>query len=142
VAMGGNDTQTLKAFLEAEHYEGPSLILAYSHCIAHGINMQKGLDHQKAAVDSGYWPLFRFHPDLLREGKNPLVLDSKPPKIRLQEYAYQENRYRMLAQSHPEEAKRLMEQAQKEVLKRWKLYEHLASLDYSSFASSSKASHP
>lgn len=126
IAMGGNDTQTLKAFLEAEAYEGPSLIIAYSHCIAHGIDMQKGLEHQKMAVESGYWPIFRYHPNRVQEGKNPFQLDCKPPRLKLQEFAYRENRYRMLTQSHPEEAKQLMERAQQEVLERWKLYEYLA----------------
>ncbi|MEK7484029.1 MAG: thiamine pyrophosphate-dependent enzyme, partial [Planctomycetota bacterium] len=126
VAMGGNDTQTLKAFLEAEAYEGPSLIIAYSHCIAHGIDMQKGLSHQKMAVESGYWPIFRYNPDRAKEGQNPFQLDCKAPRLKLQEFVYQENRYRMLTQSHPEEAKHLMERAQQEVLERWKLYEYLA----------------
>ena len=131
VAMGANDAHTIKAFLEAEAYEGPSLIIAYSHCIAHGINMAKGLEQQKLAVDSGHWPLFRYNPNNLLEGKNPLKLDSKEPKIRLQDYIYTETRYKMLTKSHPEEAKILLKLAQEDVLKRWKLYEQMASFDFS-----------
>lgn len=125
VAMGSNDLQTLKAFTEAEAYEGPSLIIAYSHCIAHGINMEKALDSQKAAVDSGYWQLFRFNPDLLKEGQSPFKLDSKPPKIKFEDYAYKETRYKMLTKSNPEHAKYLLKLAQEEVNKRWKHYEKL-----------------
>jgi pyruvate-ferredoxin/flavodoxin oxidoreductase len=105
IAMGSNDLQTLKAIIEAEAYDGPSLIIAYSHCIAHGINMAKGMDNQKGAVDSGYWPLFRYNPDNVDEGKNPLKMDSKAPKIKLSEYAYKETRYKMLTKSKPEVAK-------------------------------------
>ncbi len=131
VAMGANDTQTLRAFLEAEAYDGPSIIIAYSHCIAHGINIAKGMEHQKAAVESAYWPLFRFNPLLIKEGKNPLKLDSKPPKISVQDYAYRETRYKMLTKFKPEDAKRLMELAQKHVNMKWHYYEQLASIDYS-----------
>ncbi len=131
VAMGANDLQTIRAFLEAEAYNGPSIIIAYSHCIAHGINMAKGLESQELAVDSGYWPLFRYNPDLVKEGKNPLKLDSKPPKIKLEEYAYRETRYKMLTKSHPDVAKHLMKLAQQEVNQRWKLYERMAGFDYS-----------
>jgi pyruvate-ferredoxin/flavodoxin oxidoreductase len=126
VAMGYNDMQTIRAFLEAEAYDGPSLIIAYSHCIAHGIDMAKGMNHQKAAVESGHWPLYRYNPMTAAEGKNPLKLDSKAPKIRFDEYAYMETRYKMLTKSNPEEAKRLMVLAQEDVVKRWKIYEHLA----------------
>ncbi|PKL89690.1 MAG: pyruvate:ferredoxin (flavodoxin) oxidoreductase [Ignavibacteriae bacterium HGW-Ignavibacteriae-2] len=132
IAMGSNDTQTLKAFLEAEAFEGPSIILAYSHCIAHGINMAKGMENQKLAVDSGYWPLFRFNPENLLEGKNPLKIDSKAPKIKLEEYTYKETRYKMLTKSNPEGAKELLKQAQAHLLKKWKLYEQMAGFDYSS----------
>jgi pyruvate-ferredoxin/flavodoxin oxidoreductase len=131
VAMGSNDLQTLRALLEAEAYDGPSIVIAYSHCIAHGINMAKGMDNQKAAVDSGYWPLFRFNPDNVAEGKNPLKLDSKAPKIKLEDYAYKETRYKMLTKFNPEGAKELMKQAQAEVLKKWKVYEQMAEFDYS-----------
>lgn len=131
IAMGSNDLQTLKAFIEAEAYDGPSLIIAYSHCIAHGINMAKGMDSQKLAVDSGYWPLFRYNPDNLKEGKNPLKLDSKAPKIKLEDYIYQETRYKMLTKFAPDAAKMLKEQAQEYVLNKWKLYEQIAAFDYS-----------
>jgi pyruvate-ferredoxin/flavodoxin oxidoreductase len=128
VAMGGNDTQTVKAFREAEAYDGPSLVIAYSHCIAHGYNLVHGMEQQKAAVQSGYWPLFRFNPLLAAEGKNPFQLDSKPATIPLKKYAYNETRYTMLAQSKPEAAQELLEEAQKDVNSRWKLYEHWAAL--------------
>jgi pyruvate-ferredoxin/flavodoxin oxidoreductase len=126
VAMGANDAHTVKAILEAEAYDGPSLIIAYSHCIEHGIDMAKGLQQQKLAVDSGHWILYRYNPALRDEGKNPLQLDSKTPKIPLKDYAYNETRYRMLAQSNPEAAERLLALAQAEVLARWARYEKLA----------------
>jgi len=126
VAMGANDMHTIRAFLEAEAYDGPSLIIAYSHCIAHGINMTNGMNNQKAAVESGHWPLFRYNPLLAREGKNPLKLDSKPPKIKFEEYAYLETRYKMLTKSNPEEAKRLMALAEADTRRRYQLYEELA----------------
>lgn len=126
IAMGANDRQTLQAFLEAESYPGPSLIIAYSHCIAHGINMAKGLEQQSLATQSGHWPLYRFDPRLAEEGKNPFQLDSKEPSIPLKQYAYNENRYRMLEQSNPVVAAQLMEGAQEAVKERWKKYEELA----------------
>jgi pyruvate-ferredoxin/flavodoxin oxidoreductase len=126
VAMGHNDMQTIKAFIEAEAYQGPSLIIAYSHCIAHGIDMAKGMTNQKAAVESGHWPLYRFNPLLAREGKNPLKLDSKAPKIRFEDYAYMETRYKMLTKSNPQAAKALMALAEEDVKERWKRYEHMA----------------
>ncbi len=126
IAMGSNDRQTLHAIQEAESYDGPSLIIAYSQCIAHGIDMAKGMDQQKLAVDSGYWPLFRFDPRLKAEGKNPMQLDSKPPRIPLKDYAYNENRYRILTITDPERAKMLMEKAQEAVWDRWNQYEALA----------------
>jgi len=128
VAMGANDAHTIKAFLEAEAYDGPSLIIAYSHCIAHGINMAKGMDQQKLAVKSGYWPLYRYNPALKAEGKNPLQLDSKAPAIPLRDYIYNETRYRMLAQSDPEAAEHLLTLAQEAVNERWHKYEQLASI--------------
>jgi pyruvate-ferredoxin/flavodoxin oxidoreductase len=130
VAMGANDMQCVKAFLEAESYDGPSLIIAYSHCIAHGIDMTRGMQNQKAAVDSGYWLLYRYDPRLAQQGKNPLLLDSKAPKIPLKDYAYMETRYKMLTLSKPEEAKRLLELAQQDVMSRYRLYQQLASLSY------------
>jgi pyruvate-ferredoxin/flavodoxin oxidoreductase len=128
VAMGASDRQTIRAFLEAESYVGPSLVIAYSTCIAHGINMRLGMDQEKLAVRCGYWPLYRYDPRRRAEGQNPLQLDSKPPSIPLKEYAYNENRYRMLSQSHPEAAERLLGEAQQAVLERWRRYEHMASM--------------
>jgi len=132
VAMGANDAHTLKAFLEAEAYDGPSLIIAYSHCIAHGIEMVNGLAQQKAAVECGYWPLFRYNPDLAAKGEPPMKLDSKPPKMPLSEYIYNETRFKMLTKSDPARAKMLLEQAQADVTSRWKVYEQLASVNFTS----------
>jgi len=126
IAMGSSDAQTVKAIIEAEAYDGPSIIIAYSHCIAHGINMQLGLDQQKLAVDSGYWPLYRYNPDLIDEGKNPFTLDSKAPKIPLRNFAYNETRYKMLTKTHPENAKKLIELAQQDVNEKWDYYSGLA----------------
>jgi pyruvate-ferredoxin/flavodoxin oxidoreductase len=128
VAMGSSDMHTVKAFLEAEAWNGPSLIIAYSHCIAHGYDLSKGLDQQKLAVNSGYWPLFRYNPALAAEGKNPFQLDSRPPSISLKDYVYNETRYTMLAKSNPESAKKLLELAQQDVATRWKLYADMAAL--------------
>jgi len=128
IAMGAGDLQTVRAFAEAEAYDGPSLIIAYSHCIAHGINMRTAMDNQKAAVQSGHWPMYRYNPDLGKEGKNPLQLDSKKPKIKFAEYAYLENRYTMLTKTDPEEAKRLLNQAQHDAEARWTFYEQLAAI--------------
>jgi pyruvate-ferredoxin/flavodoxin oxidoreductase len=126
IAMGANDAQTLRAFLEAEAYDGPSLIIAYSHCIAHGIDMTQGLSQQKLATESAYWPLYRFDPRLRGTGKNPFQLDSRAPKVALKDYMYKENRYRMLAQSHPETAAKLLTAAEKAVAKRWQHYAAMA----------------
>jgi pyruvate-ferredoxin/flavodoxin oxidoreductase len=128
VAMGASDQQTLRAFLDAEAYDGPSLIIAYSHCIAHGIDMRKGLDQQRLAVQSGYWPLYRYNPTLANEGKNPLVIDSKSPSIPLEQYAYNETRYRMLAQSDPTRAEALMRTAQRDVQANWQRYHDMATV--------------
>ncbi len=126
IAMGANDAQTIKAIQEAEAFDGPAILIAYSHCIAHGIDIAKGMTQQKLAVDSGYWILYRYNPALRAAGKNPLQLDSGAPKIAFKDYAYNETRYRMLAQSHPQEADRLMKQAQDLVNTHWKRYEELA----------------
>ena len=126
VAMGANDMQTIRAFMEAEAYDGPSLIIAYSHCIAHGINMTTGMTNQKAAVDCGHWPLYRYNPMLAREGKNPLRLDSKAPKIKFEDYAYTEARYKMLTKSNPAEAKRLMALAEEDARRRYRIFEEMA----------------
>jgi pyruvate-ferredoxin/flavodoxin oxidoreductase len=128
VAMGASDMQTVKAFLEAEAYNGPSIIIAYCHCIAHGYDLVHGLDQQKAAVQSGYWPLFRFNPELAKEGKNPLQLDSRAPTLPLEKYIYNETRYTMLTRSNPDAARQLFKAAQEEVLKRWKMYEYWAAM--------------
>lgn len=126
VAMGASDTQTVRALLEAEAYDGPSLIIAYSHCIAHGYDMAHGLDQQKAAVASGYWPLFRYDPRLAAQDKNPLQLDSKAPTLPLEKYVYNETRYTMLKQSNEAAAEKLLALGKKDVAARWKLYETLA----------------
>ncbi|HEY2385504.1 MAG TPA: pyruvate:ferredoxin (flavodoxin) oxidoreductase [Candidatus Binatia bacterium] len=126
VAMGAKDEHTLKSFLEAEAYPGASLIIAYSHCIAHGINMTTAMQNQKAAVDAGQWLLYRYHPDRAARGENPLQLDSPAPKIPVERFMYLENRFKMLTKSQPEDAKRLLQAAQDDVDARWKLYEHLA----------------
>ena len=126
IAMGANDTQTVNAFLEAEAHNGPSLIIAYSQCIAHGIDMAKGMTQQKLAVESGCWPLYRYNPALAADNKNPFVLDSRDPKIAVKDYIYTEGRYRMLQQSDPEIAKELLEAAQHAVTHRWEQYKLLA----------------
>ena len=128
IAMGANDAQTVKALIEAEAYDGPSLILAYSHCIAHGINMRKGFDTQKQAVQSGHYPLFRYNPDLAAQGKNPLTLDSKEPSISYEDFAYNQTRFKMLTKSRPEAAKQFLKESQAEVKARWRFYENLSEL--------------
>jgi len=130
VAMGASDRQTLQAFREAEAYEGPSLIIAYTHCIAHGINMKLGLQQQDLAVKSGVWPLYRYNPELAAQGENPLLIDSKEPSIPVKEYAYNETRYRMLLQSDEERAEMLMEKAQNDAESRWNLYQQMANMHY------------
>jgi pyruvate-ferredoxin/flavodoxin oxidoreductase len=132
VALGANDAQTIRAYLDAESYNGPSLIIAYSHCIAHGIDMVKGNSQQKAAVDSGHWLLYRYDPRLSHQGKNPMTLDSKPPSIPLKNYAYAETRYKMLTLSNPEEAKRLLKLAENDIMARHQYYQQLAGLDFES----------
>jgi pyruvate-ferredoxin/flavodoxin oxidoreductase len=127
VAMGARDEHTLRAFLEAESYPGPSLILAYSHCIAHGIDMARGMQHQKQAVDSGRWLLYRHDPRRVAAGENPLVLDSRTPTLPVAEAMATENRFRMLGYSHPEQARALARQAQVQVQERWDHYHRLAS---------------
>jgi pyruvate-ferredoxin/flavodoxin oxidoreductase len=131
VAMGASDAQCVRAFLEAESYPGPSLVIAYAHCIAHGINMTTGFDQQKAAVASGAWVLYRFDPRLIAEGKNPLQLDSKPPSISFEEYAYKETRFKMLTKSMPQRAAELLKSGQKDVTSRYNLYRQMAEMDYS-----------
>ena len=133
VAMGANPQQTLLAMREAERYPGPSLILAYSHCIAHGIDMRLGLRQQALAVASGYWPLVRYNPVLRQTGKQPFVLDSPRPTMKLADYAYTEMRYKLLQRNQPDEAERLMKLAQEAVDLRWATYEYMAKQDPSQF---------
>jgi pyruvate-ferredoxin/flavodoxin oxidoreductase len=126
VAMGAKDEHTLKAFLEAEAYDGPSIIIAYSHCIAHGIDMTTAMSNQKAAVDTGQWLLYRYHPERTLNGENPLTLDSRTPSKKLQDYLLMETRFKMLTKSKPEDAKVLWAKAQQDVLARYHFYEYLA----------------
>ncbi len=126
VAMGADDQQTLKAFLEAEAYDGPSLIVAYSHCIAHGIDMRKGLAQQKLGVQSGHWMLYRYNPELTGEGQHPLAIDSKAPSVPLEQYVYNETRYRMLQQSDEHRAEELLAEAKQDIKARWAHYQELA----------------
>jgi pyruvate-ferredoxin/flavodoxin oxidoreductase len=130
VAMGASDQQTLNAFLEADAYAGPSLIIAYSHCIQQGIDTRKGLEQQKLAVQSGYWPLYRYNPRLMDEGKNPLIIDSKDPTIPLEQYVYNETRYRMLVQSDEQRAEALLKLAKQDVKQRWEFYRQMAAMHY------------
>jgi pyruvate-ferredoxin/flavodoxin oxidoreductase len=130
VAMGANDQQTLRAMLEAESYDGPSLIIAYSHCIAHGYDMAKGLEQQKLAVQSGHWPLYRYDPRLAAQGQNPLIIESKEPSIPISQYAYNETRYKMLTQMDEDRAEQLMREAQHDAKSRWTLYQQMAAMHY------------
>jgi pyruvate-ferredoxin/flavodoxin oxidoreductase len=138
VAMGSSDMQTLKAFLEAEAYDGPSLIIAYSHCIAHGYDLINGLEQQKAAVQSGYWPLYRYNPDLVKLGKNPFQLDSKPPVLPLEKYIYNETRYTMLKHSDPQAAKLLLQFAEEDVRNHWRVYQNMAAMPVAGAAKEAK----
>ena len=131
VAMGSNDTQTVKAFMEAERYDGPSIIIAYSHCIAHGYNLKDGMKHQKLAVDSGIWQMYRFNPEAEKEGKNPLRLDYKEPKIPVEDYMNTETRFNMVNKMNPQAAKEFIAHAQEQADKRWKKYSHLAKMEAS-----------
>ncbi|TAF20772.1 MAG: pyruvate:ferredoxin (flavodoxin) oxidoreductase, partial [Nostocales cyanobacterium] len=126
VAMGAKDEHTLRAFLEAEAYDGPSLIIAYSHCVAHGINMATAMQNQKAAVDSGRWLLYRYHPDRVHQGLNPLQLDSRTPRIPVENSMYMENRFKMLTKMNPATAKELLQEAQSDINARWQMYQYLA----------------
>jgi pyruvate-ferredoxin/flavodoxin oxidoreductase len=131
IAFGAKDQQTLKVFLEAEQFDGPALIIAYSHCIAHGINMEAPLQHQKALIDSGQWVLYRYNPDLVKEGKNPLTLDSQPKKMTVEEYMNLENRFKMLTKTHPEDARKYYEQAKHEAKVQYEQLQYLASRSFS-----------
>jgi pyruvate-ferredoxin/flavodoxin oxidoreductase len=137
VAMGASDQQTLNAFMEADAYDGPSLIIAYSHCIAHGYDLKMGLEQQKLAVASGHWPLYRYNPALIAQGQNPLSIDSKEPSVPLSKYAYNESRYRMLLQTDETRAEMLMQQAQRDVKGRWDLYRQMAAMHYEAEAEKS-----
>ncbi len=130
VAMGASDQQTLNAFIEADAYDGPAIIIAYSHCIAHGFDLRKGLEQQKLAVQSGAWPLYRYNPALIVEGKNPLSIDSKEPSIPLEQYAYNETRFKQLLQADEQRAETLMTLAKKDVQSRWDLYRQMAAMHY------------
>jgi len=130
IAMGANPNQTVRAFVEAGSYDGPSLIIAYSHCIAHGINMTEGLNEQKKAVACGHWMLYRFDPRLAEQGKNPLQLDSKEPTLPVEDYIYGENRYRVLTKTKPEHAKELLALLRKDVAHQQKLYRDLAVIQW------------
>ncbi|NLG16436.1 MAG: pyruvate:ferredoxin (flavodoxin) oxidoreductase [Fibrobacter sp.] len=129
VAIGANQNQAVKAFMEAEAYNGPSLILCYSHCIAHGINMMQGYTEQKRAVESGHWPLYRYNPDLAPQGKNPLIIDSKDPTLPLADYVYNENRYKILQRSNPEMSKKFIDHAQKSVISKIKTLKQMAAME-------------
>jgi pyruvate-ferredoxin/flavodoxin oxidoreductase len=131
VALGASDVQTLKAFIEAERYDGPSIIIAYAHCIAHGYDLKHGLQQQKMAVDAGHWTLFRYNPDMAAEGKNPLQLDSKAPSVPMQDFMYNETRFKMVTKMDPAAAKDFLQKAQKQVSRNWKVYENMAGMDYS-----------
>jgi pyruvate-ferredoxin/flavodoxin oxidoreductase len=142
VAMGADPQQTLRAFREAEAYEGPSLIIAYSHCIAHGFEMRHGLDQQYRAVASGHWPLIRYDPLVRAAGGNPFLLDSPRPRIALGDYIYRELRYSMLANSDPVEADRLLALAQQAIDQRWAVYEEMATYGPERFAADAGRSQP
>ena len=129
-AMGFNDLQTVRAFIEADAYDGPSIIMAYSHCIAHGIAMEKGMEEQKAAVESGHYILFRYNPMMAAQGQNPLKIDSKAPAIAYEDFAYRETRFKMLTKSMPERAQELLKHAQESVNARWNMYEGWAAMKY------------
>jgi len=126
VAMGYNDTQTLRAFLEADAYDGPSLIIAYAHCINHGIDMSKGLNQQKLAVESGAWNLYRYNPASIEAGKNPFTLDSREPTVSMKDYAYNETRFRMLTQTDEARAEMLLKEAEDDAKRQWEFYKKLA----------------
>jgi pyruvate-ferredoxin/flavodoxin oxidoreductase len=141
VAMGADPQQTLRAFREAEAYDGPSLVIAYSHCIAHGIEMRDGLNQQYRAVASGHWPLLRYDPVARAGGGNPFLLDSPRPRIPLADYIYRELRYRMLANSDPAEAERLLGLAQQAVEQRWNVYEEMATRGAQRFPADARKDH-
>jgi len=144
VALGAKDEQTLKAFVEAESYPGPSLIIAYSHCIAHGIavDMGVGARQQKLAVDSGQWLLYRYDPRRAERGENPLQVDSSAARAKVQDFLLSENRFKMLTKSKPDDAKKLFAQAQTDADRRWKLYQFMAARDTKSENAAAPAPKP
>ncbi len=129
--MGASDMQTLRAFREADAFDGPALIIANTPCINHGYNLRYGLRQQNLAVKSGVWPIYRYNPDLAKEGKNPLQLDYKKPSIPVRDFAYNETRYKMLVHANEERAEMLMELAQKDADERWLKYSQMAAMDFS-----------
>jgi pyruvate-ferredoxin/flavodoxin oxidoreductase len=129
ISLGANPAQAVRAFIEAESYDGPSLIIANAHCQLQGINMTQGMNYQKMSVDSGAWILFRYDPRLKAEGKNPLILDSKEPTLPLEDYMYSENRFRVLQRQDPDRAAMLLAAAKKDVADRYKMYQQWAALD-------------
>ena len=131
IALGANLNQAVKAFVEAESYRGSSLIIAYAHCIAHGIDMTQGLDEQKNAVNSGFWPLLRFDPRRIEAGQNPMQLDSKDPSMQFRDFAYREARFKSLTKTKPEHAEELIVRAQEEVTRRWGIYKQMAAMTWS-----------
>ena len=130
VAMGADDAQTLKALIEAAAWDGPSIIIAYSHCISHGYDMSKGLEQQKLAVQSGLWPLYRFDPRLAADDKNPLQIDCKEPTVSVEQYMYNETRFRMLTQSDEARAETLLKLSGEDAKSRWSFYSQLAAMHY------------
>ncbi|MGZ8709572.1 MAG: pyruvate:ferredoxin (flavodoxin) oxidoreductase, partial [Thermoanaerobaculia bacterium] len=128
VALGARDEQTLKTLIEAEAYEGPSLIIAYSHCIAHGIDIATGLQHQKAMVDAGQWLLYRYNPDRRLKGENPLQIDTRRITSKVEDFLRLENRFNQLLKGDPEESKAIIDASQHDVDMRWQMYQHLAGL--------------
>jgi pyruvate-ferredoxin/flavodoxin oxidoreductase len=133
VAMGASDMQTLRAFREADAFDGPAIIIAYTHCINHGYEMKLGLQQQDLAVKSGMWPMYRYNPALAKEGKNPLQLDYKEPSIPVKDFAYNETRYTMLVRANEERAETLIKLAQEDADDRWQKYSQQAAVDYSQF---------
>jgi pyruvate-ferredoxin/flavodoxin oxidoreductase len=129
IALGANMNQAVRAINEADAYKGPSLVIAYTHCINHGIDMSNGVDQQKRVVDSGAWILCRYNPDLAAQGKNPLQIDSKPPSIDIEEYMYKELRFRALKQTNPEKALQYLDRARALVKEKRRYYEHLAAME-------------
>jgi pyruvate-ferredoxin/flavodoxin oxidoreductase len=129
VSMGANPAQVVKAFTEADAYDGPALIIAYSHCIAHGIDMRTGEQNQRDAVASGHFPLYRYNPALTLQGKNPLTLDSKPPTMKFSEHALKENRFKQLVQAKPEAAEALMARADGLVAAKYDLLQKMAAIE-------------